>query len=74
MLDMVFPNEDGGPWRMLVAVGPEGKWEEPYELDIFEWMGFERVSLGSRALRNDLAVVSLLAIANESCALDSAPS
>ncbi len=32
MSDVVFPNDDGGPRRMLVAVGPEGGWEELYEL------------------------------------------
>ena len=45
--------------------------EEPYELDMFERMGFQRVSLGSRVLRSDVAVVSLLALAHEACASDS---
>ena len=55
MSDVVFPNVDGkGPRRMLVAIGPEGGWEEPYELDMFERLGFQRVSLGSRVLRSDV--------------------
>ncbi len=75
MSDVVFPNDDGGLRRMLVAVGPKGGWEEPYELDMFEQMGFQRVSLGSRVLRSDVAVVvSLLALANEACASNSTPS
>ena len=75
MSDVVFPNVDGkGPRRMLVAIGPEGGWEEPYELDMFERLGFQRVSLGSRVLRSDVAVVSLLALAHECCASDSSPS
>ncbi|KAL3799661.1 hypothetical protein ACHAW5_004310 [Stephanodiscus triporus] len=58
MTDVVFPNDgvDGSPRRMLVAVGPEGGWEEPYELDMFAKVGFQRVSLGSRVLRSDVAV------------------
>ena len=76
MPDIVFPDDgDGGGSRMmLVAIGPEGRWEEPHELDMFERLGFQRVSLGSRVLRSDVAVVSLLALAHEACASDSAPS
>lgn len=53
--------------RMLVAVGPEGGWEEPYELIMFANAGFQQVSLGARVLRSDVAVVSLLALANDIC-------
>jgi 16S rRNA U1498 N3-methylase RsmE len=68
MADVVFPNDDGKrPRRMLIAVGPEGGWEEPYELDMFERCGFQKVHIGSRVLRSDVAVVSLLALANEAC-------
>ncbi|KAL7547909.1 hypothetical protein ACHAWF_011179, partial [Thalassiosira exigua] len=59
-----------GPRRVLVAVGPEGGWEEPYELDMFASKGFQQVSLGTRVLRSDVAVVSLLALAHEACARD----
>ena len=51
--------------RVLLAVGPEGGWDEPDELDSLARHGFERVTLGERTLRTDVAVVSLLAIANE---------
>ena len=39
---------------MLVAIGPEGGWEEAHELDMFKQSGFQRVSLGSRVLRSDV--------------------
>jgi 16S rRNA U1498 N3-methylase RsmE len=71
MADVVFPintqQEQRQPKRMLVAVGPEGGWEEPYELIMFANAGFQQVSLGARVLRSDVAVVSLLALANEVC-------
>ena len=51
--------------RVLLAVGPEGGWDEPDGLDSLARHGFERVTLGERTLRTDVAVVSLLAIANE---------
>lgn len=51
--------------RLLLAVGPEGGWEEPAELDLFREHGFQQVTLGARTLRTDVAVVSLLAVANE---------
>jgi 16S rRNA U1498 N3-methylase RsmE len=55
---VVFPNDGdgggGGPRMMLVAIGPEGWWEEPHELDMFKRSGFQRVSLGSRVLRSDV--------------------
>ena len=49
---------------------PEGGWEEPYELDMFKSRGFQQISLGTRVLRSDVAVVSLLALAHEACAAD----
>ena len=75
MADVVFPNDgvDGSSRRMLVAVRPEGGWEEPHELDMFARAGFQRVSLGTRVLRSDVAVVSLLALAHEACAADTTP-
>ena len=53
---VVFPNDGdgGGPRMMLVAIGPEGGWEEPHELDMFKQSGFQRVLLGSRVLRSDV--------------------
>ena len=56
MPHVVFPNDGdgGGPRMMLVAIGPEGGWEEPHELDMFKQLGFQRVSLGLRVLRSDV--------------------
>lgn len=55
----------GDAKRILVAVGPEGGWEEPYELEMFKEKGFQQITLGTRVLRSDVAVVSLLALAHE---------
>jgi RsmE family RNA methyltransferase len=64
--DVSFPT--GINRRMLIAVGPEGGWEEPEELNHFVIdHGFEQVSMGNRVLRSDCAVVSLLALANDLC-------
>lgn len=68
MTDIKFPGD--GPRRVLVAVGPEGGWEEPYELDMFTSKGFQQITLGTRVLRSDVAVVSLLALAHEVCAVE----
>ena len=51
--------------RVLLAIGPERGWAEPEELDMFERHGFQPVTLGTRTLRTDVAVVSLLAVAHE---------
>jgi RsmE family RNA methyltransferase len=54
--------------RMVIAVGPEGGWEEPDELHRFvRDHQFTQVSMGSRVLRSDCAVVSLLALAHDIC-------
>ncbi|CAJ1954363.1 unnamed protein product [Cylindrotheca closterium] len=55
------------PPRMVVAVGPEGGWTEPNELDLFQKHGFQQCTLGTRTLRSDCAVVSLLGLAHEAC-------
>jgi RsmE family RNA methyltransferase len=53
---------------MVVAVGPEGGWEEPEELDRFTRVhSFQQVTMGSRVLRSDCAVVSLLGLAQDAC-------
>ncbi|KAL9186882.1 hypothetical protein ACHAXT_010602 [Thalassiosira profunda] len=70
MGDVSFPNNGTTPKRILVAVGPEGGWEEPYELEMFTDRGFQQISLGTRVLRSDVAVVSLLALAHEVCATE----
>ncbi|KAL1524304.1 hypothetical protein AB1Y20_019206 [Prymnesium parvum] len=54
--------------KLLLAIGPERGWEEPGELDLFRDHGFRQVTLGSRTLRTDVAVISLLAVINEWCA------
>jgi len=66
MTDIDF-HESGKPRRLLVAVGPEGGWTEPYELDMFTSKGFRQITLGTRVLRSDVAVVSLLSLAHEVC-------
>jgi RsmE family RNA methyltransferase len=66
MRDVKFPEGANGK-NMLVAVGPEGGWEEPEELDRFRELGFQQITLGTRVLRSDVAVVSLLSLANDLC-------
>lgn len=68
MTDVSFSSDV--PRRILVAVGPEGGWDEPYELDMFTRKGFQQITMGTRVLRSDVAVVSLLALAHEVCATD----
>jgi RsmE family RNA methyltransferase len=54
--------------RIVIAVGPEGGWEEPGEIERFvKGHGFVQVSMGTRVLRSDCAVVSLLALAHDAC-------
>lgn len=56
------------PPRMVVAVGPEGGWEEPHELDLMKNdCGFQQITLGSRSLRSDVAVCGILSLAHEAC-------
>ena len=56
------------PARIVIAVGPEGGWEEPEELERFTARHeFEQITMGTRVLRSDCAVVSLLALAHDAC-------
>jgi RsmE family RNA methyltransferase len=57
------------PERVLLAVGPEGGWNE-FELALLEAHGFRRVGLGPRTLRVDTACTALLAIAHAAMAKD----
>ena len=50
-----------GPGRILLAVGPEGGWNE-FEIDSLVRAGFSRVSLGPRILRVETAVIVLHAL------------
>ncbi len=49
-----------GTGRKILAVGPEGGWSE-YECQCFLAQGFKMLSMGSRILHVDTAVVALLA-------------
>jgi RsmE family RNA methyltransferase len=64
MRDVSFPSK---PSRIVIAVGPEGGWLEPDELERFQSHGFTQITLGSRTLRSDVAVVSLLSLAHDVC-------
>lgn len=64
MREIAFP---GSKRQIVVAVGPEGGWEEPYELDMFQSLGFQQITMGTRVLRSDVAVVSLLSLAHDVC-------
>jgi len=55
----------GSNKRILLAVGPEAGWQDPFELDLLREHGFQGVALGERTLRTDVALVSLMAIAHE---------
>lgn len=69
MSDVVFPENRQGstPRKIVLAVGPEGGWAEPYELDMFQDAGFQQITIGKRILRSDVAVISLLSLANDLC-------
>lgn len=64
MRDVSFPSK---PSRIVIAVGPEGGWSEPDELERFQSHGFTQITLGTRTLRSDVAVVSLLSLAHDAC-------
>ncbi|CAE7221324.1 nucI [Symbiodinium pilosum] len=52
------------PQAVLLAVGPEGGWVD-YEVELFRKHGFTQVSLGSRILTTDVALVSLVALTRD---------
>ena len=66
MREVTFP-ESKRQRKVVIAVGPEGGWEEPYELDMFQSLGFQQITMGTRVLRSDVAVVSLLSLAHDVC-------
>jgi RsmE family RNA methyltransferase len=49
--------------RVLVAIGPEGGWNE-FERTLLFRHGFEPAGMGARTLRSDTACVALLALAH----------
>jgi RsmE family RNA methyltransferase len=55
---------DAAPARVLLAVGPEGGWNE-FELDLMRAHGFRPVGLGPRTLRTDTACIALLALVHD---------
>ncbi len=50
--------------RVLVAVGPEGGWND-FELTLLETHGFARAGMGPRTLSTTTACIALLAIVHE---------
>lgn len=50
-----------GPGRVLLAIGPEGGWNE-FEMGLLAARGFARASMGTRTLRTDTACVAALAM------------
>jgi len=54
----------GRPRRVLLAVGPEGGWND-FELRLLEAHGFAAISFGARTLRTDTATVALLALVHD---------
>ena len=52
------------PSRVLLAVGPEGGWNQ-FELDLLAARGFVAVVMGPRTLRTDTACIALPALAHE---------
>ena len=52
---IVLSSGSGEEERVVLAIGPEGGWEEE-EVRQFEAKGFKRTQLGSRILRTDIAV------------------
>ena len=74
MRETIFPSpsseKDNLRKRMVIAVGPEGGWDEGFELDLLAARGFQQVTMGTRVLRSDVAVVSLLSLAHDVCAAE----
>lgn len=57
----------GASERALLAVGPEGGWND-FERELLIGRGFATVSLGTRTLRTDVAITSLLALVHDAIA------
>ena len=55
---------DSRPDRLMLAVGPEGGWNE-FELSLLKTHAFLPISLGTRTLRSDTACIALLTLAHD---------
>lgn len=53
-----------GVKRVIVAIGPEGGWVDK-EVELLNMHGFHNVSLGSRVLTTETALLSLVALASD---------
>jgi RsmE family RNA methyltransferase len=53
--------------RVLLAVGPEGGWNE-FELRLLAAHGFHPFEMGGRTLRTDTACIALLALVHSALA------
>jgi 16S rRNA (uracil1498-N3)-methyltransferase len=62
--DIMARQAPKAPSRVLLAVGPEGGWND-FELRLMRAHGFQTVSMGSRTLRSDTALIALLALLHE---------
>lgn len=63
-------NTSNSPREVVLAVGPEGGWM-PREISMMEAnFGFHRVTLGSRILRTDAAVIVLLGLVHDAISRD----
>ncbi len=52
--------------KVLIAIGPDGGWEEPFELDLLKEHGFRHIALpGTRVLRSEVAVSVLMGLAHD---------
>jgi RsmE family RNA methyltransferase len=60
---MADARRNRGDERLLLAVGPEGGWNE-FELRLLAAHGFQSVGMGPRTLRSDTACIALLALAH----------
>ncbi|GAB5357946.1 hypothetical protein AAMO2058_000417600 [Amorphochlora amoebiformis] len=51
--------------RVVVAVGPDGGWEEPWEIERFIDQGFHPFTIGERVLLTEVAVPVLITMVND---------
>ena len=63
------PHPSDAPGRVLLAVGPEGGWNQ-FELDLLDARGFVAVAMGPRTLRTDTACVALLALVHDALSVE----